>query len=382
MTERDQLLEQLEQANPVADPSRIYDDAPAAQRFAAAVEAKRAQPSPRLRPWPLVIFRQNTPGWLAAGLAFATVFAVVGVGLVFTQQATDVPVIATTTAPDPTPSTTAPDPTPTTEAPPASTTTEPPPTTTSSTTTSPPTTVPPGQRFALGNPVAPPEGVVSGFGPFIAEGGGLCEDHFGLINPPPVILPETNLSYDGGTGPIFCLAGYDLSRPVEVNVTFEGTPLRSYVLDPNLDIVDDLFLFVWRSLPTDPLGRYEMTALQDGEGDNHTFRVIEPLDPGLTIEPRRIPVGATTQIVLFQFEPNREVPVHFYWIDYDDPAFEENGFTYVSTATVRTDDAGWAVLDVETGGSTRPGTYVVETEKGFIDGILPPYVAHVFDVTR
>ncbi len=396
MNQRDSLLELLEQANPIPDPSRIYEDVEPARRFRAAVEQKRQQPQRHGTRVMVPLSRQNTAGWLAAALTFAAVVVVGGVGLLFTQGEEPIgeesPIVSTTAAePDPVPSTTVPpDPSTTTPLPSTSSTTPSSSTTTSTTTTTTTVVPPPPTSFLSGAALPVPEGV-RGPGPIIGDGPGICDNDDEIIfhtGPPAILRPS--LIYEGGLGPVFCLVGFDVGRAITVSVSVDGIELREVVVEPDRDIGGagtdgDSFAFVWRSLQADPLGEYELVATQGALSGTTRFEVIAPQNRGLTIEPRTVTAGGPVEIVLFGYEANTEVPLRFFR-EQAEPAFPPGELLlldYIGTITVTTDEAGWAVLRLETGTEDPLRGYFVEPspESGWQpSGCICPFAPDVFEL--
>ena len=394
MNQRDNLLELLEQANPIPDPSRIYEDVEPARRFRAAVEQKRQQPQRHGARVVVPLYRQNTAGWFVAALTFAAVVAVGGVGLLFTQGEEPIgeepPIVSTTAAePDPAPSTTVP-PDPSTTTPPPSTSS---PTPSSSTTTTTPTTtvVPPLPTSFLSASALPvPEGVRVA-GPIMGEGPGICDNDDEILfhtGPPAILRPS--LIYEGGLGPFFCLVGFDVDSALTLAVSVDGIDLRAQVIEPDRGIggagaVGDSFAFVWRSLPTDPLGEYELLATQGTLSVSTRFEVIATENRGITIEPRAVMAGTPVEVVLFGYEANTEVPLHFYR-ERAEPALPSDDMLlldYIGTITVTTDEAGWAVLRLETGTEDPLRGYFVEPNPESDwqpSGCICPFAPDVFEL--
>jgi hypothetical protein len=394
VNQQDSLLELLGQANPIPDPSRIYEDVEPARRFRAAVEQKRQQPQRHGARVMVPLSRQNTAGWLAAALTFAAVVVVGGVGLLFTRGEEPIveerPIVSTTAAePDPAPSTTVPpDPSTTTPLPSTSSTTPSSSTTTTTTTTT--VVPPPPTSFLSGAALPVPEGVRAP-GPIMGEGPGICDNDDEILfhtGPPAIMRPS--LIYEGGLGPFFCLVGFDVERPITVAVSVDGIKLREFVIEPEWDIggagaIGDSYAFVWRSLQADPLGEYELVATQGALGAATSFEVIAPRSRGITIEPRAVTAGTPVEIVLFGYEANTEVPLRFYR-EQAEPAFPPNDMLlldYIGTTTVTTDEAGWALLRLETGTEDPLRGYFVEPtpESGWQpSGCVCPFSPDVFEL--
>ena len=398
MSQRDSLLELLGQANPIPDPSRIYEDVELARRFRAAVEQKRQQPQRHGARVMVPLSRQNTAGWLAAALTFAAVVVVGGVGLLFTQGEEPIgeerPIVSTTAAePDPAPSTTVqPDPSTTTPPPSTSSTTPSSSTTTITTTTTTTTTVAPAPptSFLSGAALPVPEGVRAP-GPIIGDGPGICDNDDEIVfhtGPPAILRPS--LIYEGGLGPFFCFVGFDTGRAITVTVSVDGIKLRELVIEPDWDIggagaLGDSYAFVWRSLQADPLGEYELVATQGALSASTRFDVIAPRSRGITIEPRAVTAGTPVDIVLFGYEANTEVQLHFYR-EQAEPAFPPSDLLhldYIGTLTMTTDEAGWAILRLETGTEDPLRGYFVEPSPESDwqpSGCICPFTPDVFEL--
>jgi hypothetical protein len=334
-------------------------------------------------------------GWLAAGLAFAAVFAVIGGGLVLTQgpDVIDQPQSTTAVEPD-RPATTAVTLPPTTAAPPSSTSTTANPTTTTTppTTTTPSTTVPAPATSVLSAMEPAPAGVAELFGPIMGEGDNLCSNNRDDLDYPYSGPPLVRRSvFDGdGIGPSFCVFGFDLDRPMSVEVLAGGSLHRSYLVAPEYEIggaglLGDAFAFVWRSLPTDPIGGYEFRATQGATRVAATFEVVPPPRRGLSIEPRTVVAGSPVEIVLSGYPANSEVSVHIYR-EQAEPAFPPDNallLDYITTVSVRTDAAGWAVLRIETSTSDPLRGYWVNADPETDyqpSGCICPFAPDVFEL--
>ncbi|MDH3500348.1 MAG: hypothetical protein OEM97_09520, partial [Acidimicrobiia bacterium] len=386
MTERDHLLERLEQANPVPDANRIYRDPADVRRVRSLVERKRGVSSP-MGPRHANRRQGFTSGsWMAAAAAIA-VIVLIGVVVQFVARSgpdgdpaaedliaidRPIPDAATTTM---SLSSTAASPPPTTAPPPATTpvtttpTTTPPATTTPSSTTAPTTTLPP-TTSVLASPSPPPDGVAAEIGWVLGAGPGMCAEFMPYTGPP--VIERDLLAYDGGEGPFFCLLGFDPSQPVEVIVSPPAAPLRSRVLDPDMYRIDDAFAFWWQSRPDDPLGEYLLEATQGSTIVAMRFEVVAPEQSGFIIEPVRVSAGSPIDIYLYGHEPNADVTVHFY----RQPGPRIN-FEYVASATATIDPTGWGRLRIETGAADPLGSYLIDTTpiSDHQATTIPPYTA-------
>lgn len=384
MTERHELLEQLERVNPVPDPGQIYADVDDARRFRAAVDERRAD-----RRWIAVVpfpWRWNSTRLWSAGLAFGAVIVIGAVTVLFFD--TDEPPVAggelvTTTVAAP--STTF-VPQATTAVPPPSTTEPPPDTTIATTATEPPGTTTTTLARALttsflSDSEVAPAGLPQVSNPIMGDGPSLCtnDDEILFYEGPPAIL-RSSLVYEGGLGPFFCIVGFDTERPVNVLVSADGAVLREYTIEPAVHelagagIDDKAYSFVWRSLPSDPLGEYQIRVEQGLAGAESTFEVIAPQVAGHSIEPRRAPAGSVIDVVLYGQAPDADVTLHFYR-QQEEPAFPPSNLLhldYVASVTVSTDANGWAVLHVKTGTDDPRRGYLVGT---LIEDLAWPVIA-------
>jgi hypothetical protein len=186
---------------------------------------------------------------------------------------------------------------------------------------------------------------------------------------------------------LICLKGFNRGAPIQVTIRSPAGRLQQLTaVIPSCAVPPCTPLTGWAALPGDPLGRYELTAVQ-GNLSAAGRATVEPADsPRLMVIGstgddlmRRVTVrrGTTVGIALAGLRPRRSIDLLFYHT----PSFEWcaeacTTMDFQATTTVPLDAGGGAIFRLRTSLTDPPGCYVVNTWPPLAalgQGLSPPY---------
>ena len=169
-----------------------------------------------------------------------------------------------------------------------------------------------------------------------------------------------------------CLLGFKVGAPIQVTIRFpSGRITRITAPAPSCGAAGCASVAAWAALPGDPLGRYDVTAVQDKLSAKARITVAATDRPRLMVIgsihedwPTRVTVrpGTTIGIALAGLRPRRSIGLLFYY----SPSFEWGGESVVrmrfrASTTVEIDASGGAIFRLSTSPTDRVGCYAVST---------------------
>jgi hypothetical protein len=194
-----------------------------------------------------------------------------------------------------------------------------------------------------------------------------------------------------------CLVRFNPGAPIQVTIRSPAGRLKQMTAPaPSCGAAGCTSQTAWAALPGDPLGRYDMTAVQGNlsakaritvkAADGPRLMVIGSMGDDLTT---RITVrpGTTIGIALAGLRPRRSIGLLFYYT----PSFKfggeisAKGLQFQASTTVSIDASGGAIFRLRTSPTDRRGCYAVNTWpplRALQDRLSPPYPLYVWTTSQ
>ena len=175
-----------------------------------------------------------------------------------------------------------------------------------------------------------------------------------------------------------CLLRFRAGTPIQVTIRSPSGRLDRSTAPPPCSGQQCASEVHWAALPGDPLGDYQVTAVQ-GDVTAHGRIIVEKSDEprlmvvgGVIYEDQRVTVrpGRTVGIAIAGFQPHRSIGLLFYHTPNLDPYPQDLRFR--AWTPVKTDASGAAVFQLRTAPSDPPGCYVVNTRPPLRAGETDP----------
>jgi hypothetical protein len=175
-----------------------------------------------------------------------------------------------------------------------------------------------------------------------------------------------------------CLLRFRTGTPIQVTIRSPSGRLDRSIAPPPCSGRQCASEVHWAALPGDPLGDYQVTAVQ-GDVTAHGRIIVEKLDEprlmvvgGVIDEDQRVTVrpGRTVEIAIAGFQPHRSIGMLFYYTPNLDPYPQDLRFR--AWTPVETDASGAAVFQLRTAPSDPRGCYVVNTRPPLRAGETDP----------
>jgi hypothetical protein len=336
-------------------------------------------------------YRQPPP-WLLPGLIVLVV--VLGVAAAVTARARSERPAAAPTSQSVLPSTSAP-PDPATTVRPS--TSQPP---TTATTTTPPTATATTRVPTTTRPVSPLRRTTprpAGLGAQFDLGLGGADTDCTALEPPsadPAIAgPE-----QPDLGLLYPVCFYNFSDPAAVQVTIKGPDGSVERHLSSRDPGTGTAVLWWGSEPGDPLGQYEVEAVQGPRTARATFRLVRQRLPTLRVVQNVlvtdwVEAGTTVTVVLAGFRPGARVRLHTYHLPLDqvDPDFPGVGTlahpgvaSYRSSANLTMNSQGELTYRIPTSRADPKGCYAFQTTPPLeaVPGASAHYASFVGPIDR
>jgi hypothetical protein len=164
-----------------------------------------------------------------------------------------------------------------------------------------------------------------------------------------------------GAADNLCFFRFEANNPIEVLVTSPAGTVKR--LEGCAFCESDLF---WFALPGDPLGIYQVTAIQGSLKATGRFRLHPAQDrtllvPESWLHSRGVQRGTRIRIGVAGFRPYEVVKLLLYYA----PTPDSNEGHYRTSISLRMDAMGQRLYQLQTGPSDPTGFYAVRTLPGF-----------------